>query len=77
MLKHITLKYAEEGNALVMRVCEYRGKGGVITVDLPEAIRSASRVNLLEQELSALEISDGRIGLQLRPWEIASVRLEL
>ncbi len=40
-------------------------------------IRSAARTNLLERGGEPLEIADGKITLKLRPWEIATVRVEM
>jgi alpha-mannosidase len=69
------LKWAEQGGALILRVCEFRGRGGEVEILLPDGIERADQVNLLERQAQALEIKERRASVMLRPWEIATLRL--
>jgi alpha-mannosidase len=69
------LKWAEQGRALILRVCEFRGQGGEVEITLPSGIERAERVNLLERQAQTLEIKAQRTSVLLRPWEIATLRL--
>lgn len=68
------LKVSEHGNALILRLHEYRGHPGDATLTLPNAT-TAVRTNLLERRDTPLPIQDGKVTLTLRPWEIATVRV--
>lgn len=71
------LKGSEEGDALIVRLFEFRGEGGEAVLSLPAEIASASKVNLLERCGTALPIGEGgEIRIPLRPWEIATIRCE-
>ena len=70
------LKPAEEGGALVLRLAEYRGRAGRARVRLPAWVRRAERVNLLEREGAYLAIRGESAEFEMRPWEIATLRLE-
>ena len=69
------LKQAEDGNGFVLRLHEFRGNGGDAVISVPDSLKSARKVNLLEREGTPLEIRNGRVKLALRPWEIATLRL--
>lgn len=70
------MKKAEDGAGLVLRLAEYRGRAGKVVVSLPEGVKTAARVNLLEREGQALNLRGGKVTLALRPWEIATVRID-
>lgn len=71
-----SFKVAEEGDALVLRLAEYRGCAGRLRVRLPAAVRSAERVNLLERDGCPVPVRGGVAELDVRPWEIVTLRLE-
>jgi alpha-mannosidase len=72
------VKFAENAqNALILRLVEFRGQSGTATIHLPGGMKSAARVNLLERAGEPLQIDGGKVTLQLRPWEIATLRLEI
>lgn len=70
-----TLKQAEDGNGIIVRLYEnhrYRGKATISTgFDLAEAYHC----NLLEENETGLEITDNSVTLSLRPYQIATLRL--
>ena len=43
------IKRAEGGDALNLRLREFRGKGGTADVTMPVPVKSVTRVNLLER----------------------------
>ena len=69
-------KWAETGDALVLRLAEFRGIGGDAQVSIPSWARSVSQVNLLERQATSPAVLDGLVHLSLRPWEIATLRFE-
>lgn len=74
-VRFTAVKWAEKADALILRLVEYRGKGGTVTITLPEGFRSVEQVNLMERQPQALAVKDGRVSLELRPWEITSLKL--
>jgi alpha-mannosidase len=71
------VKWAEEGDALILRLHEFRGEGGEAVITLPFPVASAAKVNLLERHPEPLTFQNQSLHLSLRPWEIATVRIEL
>ena len=76
------VKWAEDtavgaGNALILRLVEYRGRSGRVVVSLPDGVNCALKVNLLERAGDPLAIAGGKVALDVRAWEIATLRLEL
>ena len=70
------MKLAEQSDAIVLRLAEYRGQGGPVTLRLPAWAGGAARVNLLERDEKPLDVADGQVSFSMRPWEIATVRLQ-
>jgi alpha-mannosidase len=64
-------------NALVLRLVEYRGRAGQAVISLPVYIRNAAKVNLLERQAQPLVVSNRKVQVNLRAWEIATLRFEL
>jgi alpha-mannosidase len=71
------IKWAEKGNAMVLRLVEFRGKGGEARLSLPPVVRTVEKTNMLERLGEPLAVVNGSVSLTLRPWEIATLRLEL
>lgn len=73
-----SIKAAEKGCALIVRLAEFRGQGGTALLKLPKQIKSAARVNLLEREATNIgRNSDGLLEIPLCAWELATIRCEL
>ena len=73
------LKRSEDGRGLILRVYEPAGGRGEATVDLG-GYAGAGRVNLLEDPLPREpgdRLEGGVLHLQVRPFEVVSLRLEL
>ena len=70
------IKWAESKASLILRLVEFRGQGGMVKLHIPPGTRYAAKVNLLEERApQELEIHEQTIGLSLRPWEIATIKL--
>ena len=72
-----TVKKAEKSDALVLRVFEHANARASATMSFGVPIRSAKLVNLMEEGGEPVEVTDNTITLNLRPFEIATVMLEL
>jgi alpha-mannosidase len=71
------LKWAEAEAGVVLRLVEFRGQGGEVTLQIPVTFRSVEKTNLLERQAEVLPIQDGMLRLALRPWEITTLRFSL
>lgn len=71
------IKKAEEGNAVIVRFYEaYRTRGPVtLTTTLP--FKEAFLVDLLERPLKKIPYADGKLHLEVSPFEIVTVKLTL
>jgi alpha-mannosidase len=71
------VKWAEAQPGVVLRLVEFRGQGGEVTLQVPPAFPTVAKTNLLERQDEVLPIQDGTLRLTLRPWEIATLRFTL
>jgi hypothetical protein len=70
-----TVKAAEDGRGFVVRLYESQRQRGSANLMSGIPLGRAYRTNLLEEDESELEIRDGTVLLQLRPYEIVTLRL--
>ena len=70
------VKRAEESDALVLRLVEWRGQATTATVTLREPARTARRGNLLEDPGEPIPTTGRTFRLALRPYEIATILVE-
>jgi len=68
------LKKAEDDGALILRLYEPHGARGEAQLDIA-GLRRAERVNLLEQEPQPLTLAGEWLVLDLRPFEVVTLRL--
>jgi alpha-mannosidase len=71
-----TIKLAEDGDALVLRLYEAHGARGRARVRLGVPFATARRSNLLEDDLGPVEVDDGDIIINYRPWEIVTLLVD-
>jgi alpha-mannosidase len=70
------MKKSEEGNHVVLRFYEAEGNQTDARVQLPRAIRSAWRTNLIEENQGSITPNDdGSLSLKIQPWEIVTLKL--
>ncbi|MEO0387584.1 MAG: glycoside hydrolase family 38 C-terminal domain-containing protein [Pseudomonadota bacterium] len=70
-----TLKPADSGAGVVLRVFEAERKETTSTLRLPDWVRRATLCDLLETPETALEIVDGAVSLSLSAFQIATLHL--
>ncbi len=69
------IKAHEDGPGMIVRLWEYRGKGGKATIRLPVWCRSVRQTDLLERPAAAIEILDDGVSIKLMPWQISTLLL--
>ena len=72
-----TIKQAEDGNGIIVRLYESQRKRGQVQVKFGVAVDSAWTTNLLEENESALSVDQDSIILNLKPYQIATLRVKL
>jgi len=70
-----TIKQAEDGNGVIVRVYEAMRQRGDVTVRTSFKLREACKANLLEQATESLEVGDNELTLYVKPHEIVTLRL--
>ncbi len=72
-----TVKWAEQGRAVVVRLYEAGGTGGNVNVKLNVKARSVSETNLMEEKPRKLAVKNEIVSVYVRPFEIKTLRLAL
>ncbi|HEX2905771.1 MAG TPA: glycoside hydrolase family 38 C-terminal domain-containing protein [Phototrophicaceae bacterium] len=70
-----TVKLAEDGNGLIVRLYENERNRGKITLTAGFAIAEAYHCNLLEENEQALAVQDNQLQLEISPYQIITLRL--
>jgi len=70
-----TIKRAEDGDGIILRLYESQRKRGQVHVRLGFAVESAWETNLLEENESGLGVENDSIRLNLKPYQIMTIRL--
>jgi alpha-mannosidase len=71
------LKKAEKDDTVIVRFFETKGEKCRATLQVPNQIKSASIVNMLEEYESKLYIKDGLLEMDVLPFEIVTLKLAL
>ena len=71
-----TVKQAEDGNGLIVRLYEAMRQRGPVTIRTAFTLQTATITNLLEEEEETLAVDGHRVRLPLRPYQIVTLRLE-
>ena len=72
-----TLKPSENGDAVVVRGFESKGKPATTTLRTSKRITRACLVDIFENQIDEIGLDGNTVEITLRPFEIFSVRLEL
>jgi alpha-mannosidase len=72
-----SLKMSEDGRAVVLRLYEPRGARGECALRFARGVERAERANLLEESEGEVEVRDGAVRLELLPFEVVTLRVEL
>ena len=70
-----TIKRAEDGNGIIVRLYESQRKRGPVTLTTSFPLREAWHTNLLEENDETLTITDQQVTFSVRPYEIVTLRL--
>lgn len=71
------VKAPEDGDGLIVRVCNYAAHAVDAEMEFAWPIRRAERVNLAEQPIEPVAVVDGRaVRVPCGPWQTATVRVE-
>ena len=70
-----TVKQAEDGNGLIVRLYESQRQRGTFTLHTGFALAGAWQTNLLEAEQEQLACSEHSIEVRFRPYQILTLRL--
>lgn len=72
-----TIKPAEDGHGVILRLYDAHNTRGPIRISLHERVYQVERVGLLENGGTPLTIEDGEVTLMLLPCEIVTLRLAI
>jgi alpha-mannosidase len=71
-----TVKLAEDGDGLIVRMYECQRNRGPVTVTAGFPLKEAYICNLLEENQSELAIQDNQITVEMTPYQIVNLRLK-
>ncbi len=69
-------KRAEDGRGVILRLYEPHGARGPATLRFSSGVGRAERVNLLEEREGTVEVRGDEVLLDVRPFEVLSLRVE-
>jgi len=72
-----TVKKAEDGHGMILRLYESQRKTCRVGIILPMKISAAWITDLLEENQIPLQLQDGGISLDLKPYQIVTLRVVL
>jgi len=70
-----TVKRAEDGDGIIVRLYESQRKRGPATVRFACPVAAAWETNLLEENQAALPVAGDAVSLELRPYQIVTLRV--
>ncbi len=70
-----TIKQAEDGRGLIVRGYECNRARGPLTLQTGFPLQAAALTNLLEEEQALLPVTGNQVSLELRPFQIVTLRL--
>ncbi len=70
-----TVKQAEDGDGIIVRLYECRRWRSQVTLTTGFALAGAARVNLLEEQKESLTVRDNTVVFDIKPYEIVTLRL--
>ncbi|NUQ71813.1 MAG: alpha-mannosidase [Chthonomonadales bacterium] len=70
-----TVKMAEDGRGLIVRVYEARGCRGPVQLTFTRAVAEAEECNLLEEPIGPVDAAGFHIAFDILPWQIRTFRI--
>jgi alpha-mannosidase len=71
-----SLKLAEDGDSVILRLYEPHGARGECTLRFGRPVERVEHVNLLEEAEGPVEVQQGAVRLRVRPFEVVTLKLE-
>ncbi len=71
-----TIKRAESGNGIILRLYECHGSRGTATLTCAMPFKSATRCGALEQEKESLPVNHDKISISYEPFKIITIKLQ-
>jgi alpha-mannosidase len=71
-----TVKHAEDGQGIIVRLYESQRKRGPVQLRAGFTVAAAWETNLLEENQTALRVESNSIRLNLKPYQIMTLRLQ-
>ncbi len=72
-----SVKVAETGRGLVVRLYEAYGSRGTVTLSTTLPVRKVERTDMLERPIGKLELNDLSVRLDLKPFEIVTLQFHV
>jgi alpha-mannosidase len=72
-----TIKAAEDGDGLVVRLYEACGQRGAVRLSFAPRLANVWECNLVEEDERSLAIQDNSVAFQIKPYQIKSFRARL
>lgn len=72
-----TIKIAEDGLGVIVRLYESQRKRGLVNLKCAQPLAAAWRTNLLEENHQSLDVHGDTVSFQIRPYQIVTLRLLL
>ena len=70
-----TVKQAQDGNGMIVRLYENERCRGLVTLRCAYPITAAFRCNILKENQQPLDVTDNTLQLEIKPYQIVTVRL--
>ncbi|MGR3468299.1 MAG: glycosyl hydrolase-related protein, partial [Shimia sp.] len=70
-----TVKPAEDGDGIIVRLFEAHRSRGPVTLTFPQPLRRIERCTILEETEAVLAVDADTVTLDISPFEIVSLRL--
>jgi alpha-mannosidase len=70
-----TVKQAEDGNGLIVRLYENQRNRGRVKLNVGFALKAAYRTNLLEETDAELTVNNNQVDIDVTPYQIVTLRL--
>ncbi len=71
------IKVAEDGTGIVVRLYEAYGSRGPFKLTTTLPVKAASRTDMLENPVEQLAVTNGAMKLDIRPFEIVTLKLQI
>ena len=70
-----SVKRAEDSDSIIVRVYEAHNARGTAEMSIAKPIKAAYLCDMLENDLGELDIADGCVRFDYRPFEILTIKL--